>query len=103
MDFAHPSGIVIVSPKGKITRYLYGLKFLPFDFKMAIIEAQKELSRPSINKVLDFCFAYDPEGKKYTLQITKLAATMILFFAVVLLSYLLIKSRRERGKNENKQ
>lgn len=98
MDFAHPSGIVIVSPQGKITRYLYGLKFLPFDFKMAIIEAQKGIARPSINKVLDFCFAYDPEGKKYTLQITKLAATMIIFFAVVLLTYLIIKSRRERAK-----
>ena len=100
MDFAHPSGIVVVSPKGKITRYLYGLKFLPFDFKMAIIEAQKELSRPTISKVLDFCFAYDQEGKKYTLQVTKLAASIIIFLAITLLSFLIIRTRRDRKKKE---
>ena len=100
MDFAHPSGIVVVSPKGKITRYLYGLKFLPFDFKMAVIEAQKELSRPTISKVLDFCFAYDQEGKKYTLQVTKLAASIIIFLAISLLSFLIIRSRRDRKKKE---
>ena len=100
MDFAHPSGIVVVSPKGKITRYLYGLKFLPFDFKMAIIEAQKELSRPTISKVLDFCFAYDQEGEKYTLQVTKLAASIIIFLAITLLSFLIIRTRRDRKKKE---
>jgi len=100
MDFAHPSGIVVVSPKGKITRYLYGLKFLPFDFKMAIIEAQKGLSRPTISKVLDFCFAYDQEGKKYTLEVTKLSASIIIFFAAILLIFLIIRSRRDRKKKE---
>ena len=41
LDFAHPSAIIILSPAGKITRYLYGLTYLPFDVKMALIEAQK--------------------------------------------------------------
>lgn len=96
LDFAHPSGIVVVSPKGVITRYLYGVDFLPFDFKMSIVEAQKGLPRPSINRVLDFCFAYDPTGQTYTLQITKISATVIIFFAVVLFISLMLKSRRKR-------
>ncbi len=98
LDFNHPSGIIILSPKGKITRYLYGLTYLPFDFKMAIIEAQKGLSRPTINKVLDFCFAYDQQGKKYSLQITKISATIIIFFAVLLFVILIIKSKKRKNK-----
>jgi protein SCO1/2 len=101
MDFAHPSGIVVVSPSGKITRYLYGLKFLPFDFKMAIIEAQKGQSRPTINKALDFCFSYDKDEKRYSLQVTKLAATIILFFAACLLLVLFLKSRKDKKNNNS--
>lgn len=90
LDYIHPSAIVIVSPKGKITRYLYGQRFLPFDFKMAIIEAQKGISRPTVNKVLEFCYAYDPDNRRYTLEVTKVAGTVILvilalFFAVLIL------------------
>ena len=40
-DFTHAASICVVSPKGKITRYLNGIYFLPFDFKMAIIESAK--------------------------------------------------------------
>ncbi len=98
LDFSHPSGIIILSPKGKITRYFYGLSYLPFDFKMAVIEAQKGLSRPTINKVLEFCFSYDQQGKKYSLQVTKVAATIIIFFAVVLFIVLMFKSRKRKNK-----
>ena len=95
-NFIHPSGIVILSPTRKITRYLYGTVYLPFDVKMALIEAQKGLPRPTINRVLDFCFAYDPEGRRYSLAVTKISATLILFFAVVLFVSLLIRSSRKK-------
>jgi protein SCO1/2 len=98
LDFSHPSGIIILSPKGKITRYFYGLSYLPFDFKMAVIEAQKGLARPTINKVLEFCFSYDQEDKKYSLQVTKVAATIIIFFAVLLFLILIIRSKNRKNK-----
>lgn len=97
LDFDHPSGILLISPSGKITRYLYGLSFLPFDVKMAIIESQREIARPTINKVLEFCFSYDPVGRTYTLQITRIVGTIILFFAVVIFAGLLIRGRRKNA------
>jgi protein SCO1 len=100
LDFVHPAVITVLSPKGKITRYLYGTRFLPFDLKMAIIEAQKGLSRPTISRVLEFCFSYDPEGKKYVLDITRVSGIFILFFAVLLLAYLLIRSRKKKKINK---
>jgi len=99
LDFAHPSGIILVSPEGKITRYLYGLDFLPFDLKMAIIEAQKGLAKPTINKVLQYCFNYDPQGQNYTLSITRVAGTIIMFIAVLVFVILIIGRRRSRKAN----
>jgi protein SCO1 len=98
--FIHPAAIVILSPEGKITRYLYGTSFLPFDVKMAIIEAQKGQPRPTINRVLEYCFNYDPEGRKYTLQVTKISATIIIFFSLVLFVYLIFRSRRKNTKSK---
>ncbi len=96
LDFAHASAIMVVSPQGKITRYLYGLTFLPFDLKMAIIESQKGISRPAINKILEVCFAYDPAGRTYTLQITRIVGAMIIFVALIIFITLLIKGRRKQ-------
>lgn len=100
-DFMHPSCIIILSPQGKVTRYLYGTSYLPFDVKMALVEARKGQSRPTINRVLEYCFAYDPEGRKYTLQVTKITATIIIFFAALLFIYLIIRSSRRKTKKQN--
>lgn len=99
-DFIHPSCITILSPEAKITRYLYGTTFLPFDVKMALIEAQKGISRPTINRILDYCFSYDPAGRRYSLAITKVSATIIIFLAVVFFISLIIRSSRKRYRSK---
>jgi protein SCO1/2 len=95
LDWAHASAILVLSPQGKITRYLYGLTFLPFDVKMAIVEAQQGISRPTINKILDYCFAYNPGSKTYTIQITRIIGTITLFIAAIVFITLLLKRRRK--------
>jgi protein SCO1 len=95
LDFAHASAIFVLSPQGKITRYLYGLTFLPFDVKMAIIEAQKGLARPTINRVLEYCFAYNPGSKTYTIQITRIIGTFTLLIAAIVFVTLLLKRRKK--------
>lgn len=97
-DFMHPSAIIMLSPDAKVTRYLYGTSYLPFDVKMALVEAQKGESRPTINRVLEYCFSYDPEGRRYTLQVTKVAATIIIFLAALLFIFLIIRSSRKKTK-----
>ncbi len=96
LDFAHAAAIVVVSPKGKITRYLTGIYFLPFDFKMAVIEASKGLSAPTITKIMQYCFSYDPVGKAYVLNVTKITGTIILFFAVIFFLVLIFKPKRKK-------
>ncbi len=95
LDFAHPSALIVLSPQGKITRYLFGISFLPFDLKMAIIEAQKGLARPTINKVLEYCFSYNDTSHSYTLQITRLVATMTIMIALLIFLVLILKKRKK--------
>ena len=101
-DFIHAAAIMVLSPKGKVTRYLYGTYYLPFDLKMAIVEAEQGRSGPTINKILNYCFSYDPEGKKYVFNITKVAGTIIIVFALGLLAFLIFsKKRRLHPKSSN--
>jgi len=95
-DFLHAASLTVTSPDGKITRYLNGMYFLPFEWKMAIVEASKGQSGPTLNKVLRFCYTYDPVGQSYVLNVTKVSGTIIMFFALVLLLYLVLKPKRKK-------
>jgi protein SCO1/2 len=98
-DFLHAASLTVVSPDGKITRYLNGMYFLPFEWKMAIVEASKGKSGATLNKVLNYCFSYDPVGQTYVMNITKVSGTIILFMAVVLLLFLGLKPKRRKVIN----
>jgi protein SCO1 len=96
-DWIHPAAIVVLSPQGKITRYLHGTYFLPFDLKMAVVEASEGRSGPTINKMLKFCFSYDAKGKKYVFNITKVSGSIIILVALGFFVSLVIS-----GKKKNK-
>lgn len=98
-DFVHPGGIIILSPEGKVTRYLLGIDFLPFDLKMAILEAQKGKPGPTISKVLLYCFSYDPEGRGYVFNILKVTGSVTLFFAGIFILWLVITTKRHRKES----
>lgn len=95
LDFAHPSVIMVLSPAGKITRYLYGLTYLPFDVKMAIIEARQGIARPTSTRILQYCFAYDPSSKTYTLQVTRIVGIITIFFLVLIIVIFLVRRRKK--------
>jgi protein SCO1 len=96
-DWIHPGAIIVLSPDGKITRYLHGTYFLPFDLKMAVVEASQGKSGPTINKMLKFCFSYDAEGKKYVFNITKVSGSLIILIALGFFVSLILN-----GKKKNK-
>ena len=98
-DFLHAASVTVVSKDGKITRYLNGLYFLPFEWKMAIVEASKGQSGPTLNKVLRYCYSYDPEGQTYVMNVTKVSGTLILFFAAVFLMILVFKRKKKEILN----
>lgn len=102
-DFMHSAVIIMISPDGKITRYLQGTYFLPFEFKLALVEASQGKSGPTIYKVLQFCYTYDPAGQQYVLNVTKVAGTIIIAIALVVFLILVIKPRKKVIINKENQ
>lgn len=96
--FQHPVSLAILSPDGKITRYMYGTDVLPFDLKMAILEASEGRIGPTVSKVLRFCFSYDPKGRKYVFNTLKVTGIVTLAFALSFILFLVSKGKRRPGK-----
>ncbi len=97
VDYLHAASVTVVSPEGKITRYLNGMFFLPFEWKMAIIEASEGKSGPTLNKILRFCYSYDPVGQTYVMNITKVSGIVIMFFAFLFLLVIVFKPKRKKA------
>jgi protein SCO1/2 len=98
-EYTHPGGVSIVSPERKIVRYLYGLQFLPFDFEMGVYEATQGKVRPTTARLLQFCFSYDPEGRSYVFNFTRVIAVVMLTslaFFIVFLYYTTRGRRRDK-------
>jgi protein SCO1/2 len=97
-DFLHVGTLIFIAPDGKITRYLNGTTFLPFEFKMAVLETNKGKSGPTINKVLQYCYAYDPKGQAYVLNITRVAGVFITLILLIIFISLVIRSMIKRSR-----
>lgn len=102
VDYLHPAALIILSPEGKVTRYLNGIEQLPFDVKMALMEAGQGKVGPTIAKNLLYCFAYDPKAKTYIFKWEKIAGAVMTLIMLVFFVYLVRTSRREEDHQQNK-
>ena len=99
-DFEHPVALIILAPDGKIVRYMYGADPLPFDLKIALVEASQGRIGPTIAKFVRFCFSYDPKANKLVFNMLKVTGTVTLLFALLFIIFLLFKGRRPHTKEE---
>lgn len=93
VDYMHGASIMVVASDGKITRYLFGTQFNPFDLKMALIESSEGRIGPTIAKVMEFCFSFDPASRKYVLNITRVAGGAILLLLIAFLIFIVFKKK----------
>lgn len=66
-QFAHPAAIIILTPEGKIARYLYGARFRSRDMRFALAEASEGRMTLTVDKILLWCYHYDPQANTYVL------------------------------------
>lgn len=97
-EYTHAGGLVILSPDRKITRYLLGTEFLPFDFQMGVYEASQGTVMPTTARLMKMCFSYDPEGRKYVFNVVRVTAFAMLSSLVVFGSFLYFTTRRSRRR-----
>ncbi len=94
-QFAHASGIFVLTPKGRLSRYFYGVEYAPRDLRLGLVEASHEKIGSPVDQLLLFCYHYDPATGKYgaiAMNILRLAGVV---FMVVLSTTLLIFWRRD--------
>ena len=101
--FAHASAIMIVTPKGKLARYFYGIEYPASDVRLGLVEASENKIGSPVDKLILYCFHYDPASGKYgpvVVNIIRLGGVITIAGMVALLLAMRRKNqsrRRELG------
>jgi protein SCO1 len=93
--FGHATGIVLLTPDGKIARYFYGIEFSPRDLRLGLIEASAKKIASPIDQLLLFCYHYDPAKGKYSLLVTNMVRLAGIGTVLALVTFIAIMLRRD--------
>lgn len=71
-QYAHTAAAFVLTPDGRLARYLYGIEFRPRDLRLALLEATDGKLGNTIDRLLLYCYHYDPKTRRYALMATRL-------------------------------
>lgn len=98
-QYAHTTGLVVLTPQGKIARYFYGVEFSPRDLRLSLVEASANKIGSPVDEILLFCFHYDPATGKYGLAIMRviqLAGAVTVLALGSFLARMLVRERESK-------
>lgn len=98
-QYAHASGIIILTPDGRISRYYYGIDFVPDDLKSGLIDSSRKKIGTPIEQFLLLCFHYDPATGQYGFLIGNAIRIAGVLTVLVLGSFLWLMYRREKQRS----
>jgi protein SCO1/2 len=96
-EYAHAAGLVILTPEGKVARYLYGIEFSPRDLRLALVEAGNNTIGSPVDQLLLYCYHYDPLTGKYgvlVMNVLRLAGSATVLALGVFMTVMLRRDRR---------
>jgi protein SCO1/2 len=99
-QYAHPSGIIVLTPGGRISRYFYGIEYAARDVKLGLVEASGGRIGSPVDQVTLFCFHYDPVSGKYTLAILNILKAAGILTVLALAGIVAYFRLRESRKGE---
>lgn len=95
-EYGHAATVILVSPRGVVTRYLYGISYEPFDLRAGLIEASEGRVGSLADRLIMFCFQYDPVEGSYV-PVAWLAMRLAGGLTLLLLTgFLVVLWRREK-------
>jgi protein SCO1/2 len=95
-QFAHASGIMVMTPEGRLSRYFYGLAYNPRDVRLALVEAGEGKIGSTVDEIMLFCFHYDPVTGKYAVTIMHVVRAAGALSALGIVLGIIIFLRREK-------
>lgn len=93
--FAHASGIMLLTPDGRISRYFYGVEFPGRDLRLGLVDASQGRIGTPVDKMLLFCFQYDPSTARYSATILGIMRILAVGTVAGLLLMILIFRKRD--------
>jgi protein SCO1/2 len=94
-QFAHVSGILAVTPEGRLSRYFYGVEYSPKELRLALVESGEGRIGSVIDELLLYCFHYDPESGRYGLMVMNLVRLGGVMTVLAIAGYIVVMRRRE--------
>src|SRR5579863_5756992 len=101
--FAHASGIMLLTPEGRISRYFYGIEYPSRDVRLGLIDASAGKIGTPIDHLLLYCFQYDPSTARYSATILRIVRLGGLFTIFTIVAGILIFRRREHAPDTKAQ
>jgi len=96
-QYAHAAGMMVLTPQGRIARYLYGVDVPTRDLRLALVEAAAGQIGSPVDRLLLFCYQYDPAAGKYTMAVMRTLRFAGLAMLLGLGGLLVVMFRRERS------
>ncbi|GBC83575.1 hypothetical protein HRbin10_02725 [bacterium HR10] len=97
-QFAHASGIMVLTPQGRVARYFYGIEYAPRDLRLGLVEAAQGKIGSPVDQLLLYCYHYDPKTGRYSMLIMNVLRLAGAATVLALGSFMLVMFRRERRK-----
>jgi len=104
-QYAHAAAIMVLTPEGRMARYLYGIRFSPRDLRFALAEASEGRSTLALQKILLFCYHYDPKAGAYVwfaLNIMR-AGGVLSIFLIAFFIWRMFRAERKRASARLKE
>lgn len=99
-QYAHASGVVLATPAGVLSRYLFGVRFSRTDLRLALVESSDGRIGTPVDQLLLLCYHYDPATGKYGLLIMNLLRGAGALTVASLLGFVVLSRRRERRASQ---
>jgi len=95
-QYAHAAGVVVTTPNGKVSRYLFGVRFPERDLRLALVDSSGGRIGSPVDQLLLLCYHYDPVTGRYGLLISNLLRAGGALTVAGLLGFVLVSRRRDR-------
>jgi protein SCO1 len=96
-QFAHPSGVLVLTPEGRLARYLFGIEYGPRDLRFALVEASAGRLGSKVDALLLYCYHYDPITGRYGLVIMRTIRIAGAATVLTLAAFIIVMIRREHA------
>ena len=97
-QFAHPTGVIVLTPDGRLARYLFGIEYGPRDLRYAVVEASNGKVGSAVDSLLLYCYHYDPTTGRYGVAIMRVVRIAAAATVLCLGAFIVVMVRSEKRR-----